>query len=264
MEKLIITATTANSWLHPDVRNWPETPDELVDEAVACAEAGAAILHLHLPRSSEATAVVSRIRARTDAIVQAGMSSYPVEDRLTDFECRPDMVSCILNHHDEHFADAHVDRLHTLQEFEEYCRLFEEYSVKPEWEVWHTGSYWNLNYMVEQGWLAGPHVLTLFFGWPGGTWSPATPDSYYFRLGHMPADCFYTVSVMGPQQRDIAILALADGGNVRVGTEDYPFLDEGVPAESSAELVEAMVRMSRGMGREVAGAAEARKILGMG
>jgi 3-keto-5-aminohexanoate cleavage enzyme len=263
MGKMIVTATTANSWLHPELKNWAETPEALVEDAVACAGAGAAILHIHLPRSSEATGIVSKVRTRTDAIIQAGMSSFPVEERTTDFECGPDMVSCILNHHDEHFVNEHVDRLHTLEEFEKYCRLFEEYGVKPEWEVWHTGSYWNLDYMVEKGWLKGPHVLTMFFGWPGGTWSPPTHDCYFFMVKHMPPDCFHTVSIMGKEQTAIATLAIATGGNVRVGTEDNPFIEEGVPARDNAELVERMVWLSRKMGREIATPEEARAILGL-
>lgn len=263
MDKMIITATTANSWIHPELKNWAETSDALVDDAVFCAEAGAAILHIHLPRGSEAVEIVSRVRARTDAIVQAGMSSFPVEERLSDFESRPDMISCILNHHDEHFPEEHVDRIHDLREFEEYCRMFAEYGVKPEWEVWHTGSYWNLRYMVDKGWLTGPHVLTMFFGWPGGTWSPPTPDSYFYRTRHMPPDCLHTVSVMGAEQTTIAALAIAGGGNVRVGTEDLPFVEQGIPAKNNAELVERMAWFSRKMGREIAAPGEARKILGL-
>ena len=141
MDKIILTATTANSWMHPELGNWAETPEALVDDAVACANVGAAILHVHLPRSDDARGVVSDIRARTDAIVQAGMSSFPIEQRLTDFESGAEMISCILNHHDEHFPQEHVDRIHDLREFEEYCRMFGEYGIKPEWEVWHTGSY---------------------------------------------------------------------------------------------------------------------------
>ncbi len=263
MEKIILTATTANSWMHPELGNWAETPEALVDDAVACAEAGAAILHVHLPRSDEARRVVEAIRSRCDAIVQAGMSSYPIAERRTDFESGAEMISCILNHHSEHFPQGDVDRIHDLREFEEYCRRFAEYGMKPEWEVWHTGSYWNLRYMVEKGWLAGPHVLTLFFGWPGGTWSPPTPDSYYYRVSHMPPDCHHTVSVMGPEQTVIAELAIAGGGNVRVGTEDNPFIEQGVPARDNAELVERMCWLADRTGREVASPGEARRILGM-
>lgn len=263
MNKLIITVTTANSWTNPELKNWAPNTDELIEDAVQCAQAGASILHVHLPRSPEASQVVKRIREKTDAIIQAGMSSYPIEERITDFEASPDMISNILNHHDEHFTGTHVDQLHTLEEFEEYSKKCKEYGIKPEWEVWHTGSYWNLQYMIDKGWFEGPHVLTLFFGWPGGTWSPPTADSYLFRVRYMPENCLHTISVMGGEQTAIATLAIANGGNVRVGTEDYPFITEGVPAKNNAELVERMVRISREMGRDVADPLEAREIIGI-
>jgi 3-keto-5-aminohexanoate cleavage enzyme len=262
MNKLIITATTANSWLHPELKNWAMTTDDLIEDAIQCAEAGAAILHIHLPRGPEAFDIVRRIRSRTDAIIQAGMSSYPIEERDTDFEARPDMLSIILNHHDEHFAEMHVNRLHPLDEFEKYCVKCREYGIKPEWEVWHTGSYWNLQYMIYKKWITGPHVLTFFFGWPGGTWTPPTPDSYFYRVRHMPPDCLHTISVMGKEQAAIATLAIATGGNVRVGTEDYPFISIGVPARNNAELIKRIVTIARFMGREVATPADARKMIG--
>ena len=52
-ENMIITATTANSWIHPELKNWAETTDELIEDVVACYEAGAAIAHVHLPRGEE-------------------------------------------------------------------------------------------------------------------------------------------------------------------------------------------------------------------
>jgi len=262
-QKAVITATTANSWLHPEVNNWATNTDGLIEDAVRCAEAGAAVLHVHLPRSGEAREVVRRLRERTDAVIQAGMSSYPVSERLTDFAAEPDLISIILNHHDEHFARLHVDQLHTLAEFEEYARMCREYGVKPEWEVWHTGSYWNLQTMIDRGWFEGPHVLTLFFGWPGGTWSPPTPDSYLFRLRYMPENCVHTVSIMGEEQTAVATTAISMGGNVRVGTEDYPFVAPGVPAKNNAELVARMARIMREMGREVASPQEVRRKIGI-
>lgn len=265
MEKMIITATTANSWLNPQLKNWAQNDEDLIKDAIQCAEAGASILHVHLPRSKKATEIVQRIREKTDAIIQAGMSSFPIEQRETDFQCTADMISIILNHHDEHFTEMHVNRLHSLEEFELYCRKCKEYNIKPEWEVWHTGSYWNLNYMIEKGWIQGPHVLTLFFNWPGGTWSPPTADYYLFLLNHMPKNCLHTVSTMssGKEQTLIATLAIAHGGNVRVGTEDNPYISDGVPAKNNAQIIARMVKLCKEMGREVADPSEARKIIGL-
>jgi len=72
--KIIITATTANSWIYPEVKNWAQTTDQLIDDVVECYEAGAAVAHVHLPRGEEVE-TVKRIRERCDIIIQAGMSS---------------------------------------------------------------------------------------------------------------------------------------------------------------------------------------------
>ncbi len=257
-EKMIITITTANSWIYPDVKNWAETTEELIEDVVKSYEAGAAIAHVHLPRGEE-TETINKIREKCDIIIQAGMSSYPIEERAPDFHAKPDMLSIILNHHDEHFKQISVNQLHDLEELEEYCLTCKRFNIKPEWEVWHTGSYWNLNYLINKGLLEPPHVLTLFFNWPGGTWSPPTADEYLHRIKYIPENCLHTISVMGEKQTKIATLSIAHGGNVRVGTEDYPFIQKGVPAKNNAEIVARMVRISKEMGRETADPSEARK-----
>lgn len=262
VEKLIITATTANSWIYPDLKNWAGNDKDLVEDAVKCAEAGAAVIHIHLPRGREVD-VVKRLRDRTEALVQAGMSSEPIPDRKGDFTARPDMMSVILNHHAEQFTEVEVNRLHPVSELEEYCKRCRDSGIKPEWEVWNSGSYWNLRYLRDKGLLDPPSILTLFFGWPGGTWSPSTPEEFLHRVHTMPDDCRYAISVMGEEQTLIAILSIARGGNVRVGTEDWPFLRPGVKAKNNAEIITRMVGLAREIGREIASPQEARKILGL-
>ena len=265
MEKMILTSTSANSWIHPDVKNWPdpESVEELIQNAVEVYEAGATIYHVHLPRDERAFDIVNGIRDNCDIIIQAGMSSFPIEQRPNDFKSKPDMISIILNHHDEHFTRMHVNAIHTLEEYEAYAIKCKEFGIEPEFEIWHSGSWWNLQYLIDKGLLTPPHVCTLFFDWPGGTWSPATADSYLFRVKYMPKDVMHTVSIMSEKQTVIATLAILNGGNVRVGTEDYPFIRSGIPAKNNAEIVKRMVTLSKEMDRDVATPSEARKILGM-
>ncbi|MFW9770993.1 MAG: 3-keto-5-aminohexanoate cleavage protein [Promethearchaeota archaeon] len=259
---LIITVTTANSWIYPELKNWAQTTDKLIEDIVKCYETGAAIAHVHLPRGEEID-TVKKIREKCDIIIQAGMSSYPIEERAPDFHAKPDMLSVISNHHAEHFPEANVDVIHDIYELEQYCISCEKFGIKIEWEVWHTGSYWNLNYLIEKSLLNPPYVLTLFFNWPGGTWSPPTADEYYHRIKYMPHDSVHTISVMGNEQSKIAVLAIQNGGNVRVGTEDYPFIKEGIPAKNNSELVHRMVKIGKELEREVADPSEARKLLGI-
>jgi 3-keto-5-aminohexanoate cleavage enzyme len=44
MQSLIIIATPNVCWLKPDV-DYPRTPEDIAEEAAACCENGAAILH---------------------------------------------------------------------------------------------------------------------------------------------------------------------------------------------------------------------------
>ena len=260
--KLIITATLANAWMYPEAKNYPETPQEMIDSAVKCWENGASIIHIHLPQRKHSQ-VIQAIRDRCDVIIQGGMSSHPIEEREELFGAHPDMISIILNHHDECFPQVEVNRLHTRAELEEYAKKCRKYNIKPEFEVWHYGSIWNLNHLIEKKLLAPPHFLTQFFGWPGGTWSPPTPEEFFHRFKYLPPDCINSVSVMSPAQDIILPLAIAMGHNVRVGTEDYPYLKKDVLAKGPSELVKKIATVSELMGRGIAVPQEARRMLGI-
>jgi len=76
----------------------------------------------------------------------------------------------------------------------------------------------------------------------------------------------YTWSVIGvgyPWQFYVGSLSTMMGGHVRVGLEDNIYLERGVLAKSSGELVAKMARIAGELGRETATPDEARKILGL-
>jgi 3-keto-5-aminohexanoate cleavage enzyme len=196
MQPLIITATPNISWLHPEV-NYPKTLEEIVKEARLCQEAGAAVLHMHAERQWKEA--ILAVRSSTEMIIQCGMSSLEIEDRMDVYYQRADMISVILNHHDEAFVEVDTHVLHPREELEDYARLTTEYGVKPEFEVWHTGSIWNLKFLIDRGVLKPPYITTLFFGWPGGTWTPPTIEEYLYRRKFMPEGCVVSVSVMGTE-----------------------------------------------------------------
>ena len=79
----------------------------------------------------------------------------------------------------------------------------------------------------------------------------------------MPPNSVHTVSVMGEDQMKWLVFVLTHGGNIRVGTEDYPFFKKGVPAKNNAEIVENYVDICGHVSRDVADPSEARKILGL-
>jgi 3-keto-5-aminohexanoate cleavage enzyme len=274
-EKLIITVTVAPTWLYTEeiaekVRErWKLTPEQLAEEIYRCYEAGASIVHIHGERpwpKEKWAEIIKLIREKCDIIIQMGLSSLSVEERRPLMSLRPDMMSVIISHHSEAFTDVSIDLLHTWDEFTAQLKLCDEYNVKPELEIWHTGGIWNLVRLLEKKMLKLPPYVTLFFGWPGGTWTPPTFEEVMYRVGHLPPGCVWSTSSMPhpvPNCLNISVLTIMLGGHVRVGTEDYPYIRPGVLAKDNAELVARIVRISKELGREIATPDEARRIIGI-
>lgn len=260
-KKLIITVTPNPSWIYPETQNHPLTPDEIADCSYDCYKAGASIVHIHA--SGQQVETSKKIKDKCDIIVQFGLSGESLEKRRPLFDAHPDMISIILTHHDEQFTNESFNILHDKQELEQYSKLCLQYKVKPEWEVWHLGAVWNLQYLKDKGLLKPPHFLTNFYGWPGGSWSPPTSEEFFHRIWNMPPDSVYSTSVMDPNQTELLLLAIANGGHVRVGTEDYPYLSPGVLAQNNAALVSKIANLAREAGRQVASPGEARAMIGI-
>lgn len=256
---LVITATPNMSWLNPDLP-FPTTPSAMAEEAKRCEDNGASIIHLH--SRTDWIPLIESVRSCTTLLVQCGMSSLQLEERSDVFAQRADMISVILNHHDEAFPGEDTNVLHPKEELVRYCEECLRSGVRPEFEVWHTGSIWNLRYILESTTLVRPAICTLFFGWPGGTWSPPTSEEYLSRRRYMPEDCALTVSVMGPERYGVLAAAIAAGDHVRVGTEDHPFTRWGEPARAS-DLVTEVAALAEALGRRVATAEQAREMLAL-
>ncbi|MGC8661123.1 MAG: 3-keto-5-aminohexanoate cleavage protein [Nitrososphaeria archaeon] len=258
MRPIIITATPNISWMNPSL-HYPHTPDEFADEARKVEKAGASILHIHAQGMWEST--IKEVRKKSGLIVQCGMSSLSITDRMEAFTNEADMISVILGHHDEAFVKQDFHVLHPREELLEYSKMFRKYGVRPEFEVWHSGHIWNLNYLINGNAIEKPYFSTLFFGWPGGNWTPPTVEEYLYRRSMMPRNSIINVSVMGKEQMKIIAAAVAIGDNVRVGTEDNPYMNGRLA--SNEGLVGQVADLSKSIGRRVALPDEAAKIIGL-
>jgi 3-keto-5-aminohexanoate cleavage enzyme len=139
---------------------------------------------------------------------------YPrtVEKIITEAElCERAGASILHTHADEAFTGLDVHVLHPREELEEYMQLCKQYRVKPELEIWHGGSIWNMRYLIDKGLLPAPYFTTLFFGWPGGSWSPPTLEEYLYRRRLLPPGSVINVSIMGPEQKTILAAAILQG-----------------------------------------------------
>ncbi len=289
MDDLIITVTVDSSMSYPGNAHMPKIEDTeaVAAEYIRAIDAGASLVHHHGVHYLEKVMasdgkrlskidiegwrdLTERIRSERDPIMQFGIASARLDEKIALMELKPDMMSFAFNVHDEFFQPDpeypanEMYSLHPRDELTAYCKAAQAHGVKPEIECFYTGAFWNLEYIRRQGLIDDPVWATLLVGWPGGAWTPPTPDSILYLTDHLPDRTNWNLSVMDTAtQWNLLPLAIAMGGHVRVGWEDNPYLPDGTLAKSNAELVEVAVRMAECIGRAVASPDEARRIVGI-
>jgi len=273
MEKLIITAALTGSRptkaMNPAV---PYTPEEIAAEAIACARAGAAVVHIHVrdpitgaPSSDPAlfAEVMARIRAGCDVLINLTTSGLHIagEDavtrRLAPVALRPDLCSLDIgsvNFRDRLFANP-PDWGETA------ARAMQAAGVKPEIEVFDVGHIHQARHLLERGLIEPPPYFQLCMGVDWGI--PATAEHLLFMQRQLPPGAVWSVLGVGRTQLPMITLGILLGGHIRVGFEDNLYLRKGVLAPGNAAFVEMAVNLAHHLQREVATPAEARAILGL-
>ncbi|HET7339560.1 MAG TPA: 3-keto-5-aminohexanoate cleavage protein [Candidatus Dormibacteraeota bacterium] len=255
----------------------PYTPQEIAEEARRAADAGAAIVHIHA-RTPEGgpdwgvetfREIQSEVRARTDLIINfsTGAVGIPAEERIAHIrELKPDIGALNMGsmnyaiysskkkafYHDHVFANP-------FRDIQFFLEAMNEAGVRPELECFDTGHIANTAPLIDMGVLRSPYQFSLIMGVLGGI--PGTARHLQNQVDTLPRDSMWQVIGIGLNQWALVASALAMGGNVRVGLEDNFYLEEGKMAQSNGELVAKAARLATDVGRPVASAAEARKIL---
>ena len=300
MSKLILTCAVTGSIHTPTMSDaLPYRPEDIADQAVDAAEAGAAILHLHArdpengrPSSDPAhyMAFLPQIKARTDAIVNlttGGSAVMTLDQRLAaPLQAEPEMCSLNMgtmnfalypmasrysewkfdwekpfleNSDDLVFKNTPRDIAGVLQ------RMGVERGARFEFECYDTGHLTMLRHFVDRGLVQGPIFLQFVFGVLGGMAPSAENLTHMKRLADQYFGTNYQFSVLaaGRHQMPLALMAAGMGGHVRVGLEDSLFISRGVLAKSNAEQVTKIRTLVEGLGREIASPAEVRDMLGL-
>ena len=297
--KVIITCAPTGAIHTPSMSPYlPVTPDEIADAAIAAAEAGAAIVHLHArePGNGRPTQdpdvfrqFLPRIRARTDAVINITSGGAPhmtVEERLQPaLQFRPELASLnmgsmnfglypMLNRFKEFKYSWERDHLansrdlvfkNTFADIEYILTSCSANGTRFEFECYDISHLYNLAHFADRGLVEPPLFVQSVMGIFGGI--GAHPDD----LAHMrrTADRLfgdsYQWSVLGAgrNQMPIARQGAGLGSNIRVGLEDSLWAGRGRLAESNAEQVLMAREIVSELGLEIATPGEARAILGL-
>jgi 3-keto-5-aminohexanoate cleavage enzyme len=248
----------------------PLTAEELGAEAARCAAAGATVIHLHVrddagvasQETERFRAAVRAIRARCDVIVQTstgGAVGMSVAERAgplgLDGADAPEMAT--LNVGTINFGDdVFMNRARDTQEMAERIRA---HGATPEIEIYDAGHVDIAARLLADGLVAPPLHFQFVLGVRGALSASERNLAFLVeRLDELGVAYTWGVAGVGRHQLPMADLAIAWGGNARVGLEDNIYLDKGVLAEGSAPLVARAAELCRVRGRAIATIAEAR------
>ena len=167
----------------------PVTPEEIINDSLAAAEAGAAILHLHArdPETGRPTqdpdafrAFLPQIKQATGAVINlttGGSPHMPVEERMRPAaELKPEVASLnmgsmnfglypMLNRFKEFKFDWERDHLensrdlvfkNTFKDIEHVLKVGNENGTRFEFECYDTSHLYNLAHFADRGLVEGP------------------------------------------------------------------------------------------------------------
>ncbi len=271
---------------HPAI---PVTPEQIANSAIEAADAGAAIVHLHVrdPETGKGSRDINLFKETVELVrnsgrnvlinLTAGMGGDLVvddenpevpaegtdlisaEERMAHVELlRPDIASLdcgMIN-----FDNANYVYIQTPNMLRAMAARYAEIGVKPEMEVFDLGHLRFANQMVSEGLIKGPPMYQVCLGIPWG--AGADSATMTAMVGQLPRDAFWSGFGISRTQMPMAAQAMLLGGNVRVGLEDNLYLEKGVPA-SNAQLVEKAVRIIHDLGGQICDADQARERLGI-
>ncbi len=140
------------------------------------------------------------------------------------------------------------------------AELTKEWGIKPELEVFELGHIRFARQMIAEGLIEEPPMFQICLGIPWG--ADQDVDTMKVMRDQLPANASWAGFGISRMQMPMAAVAVAMGGNVRVGLEDNLYLDRGVLA-SNGQLVERAIEIIERMGARAVSPAEARKKLGL-
>src|SRR5258708_5362933 len=267
MQPVIITAAMVGAEVTRSQQpHLPITPEEIVQSAVECYEAGASIIHIHV-RDSEGNAsqdgqlfreVVTGIRKRCNVISQVstgGAVWMGADERLQSIECAPDMAT--LTTGTVNFGDGVF--MNNRELVDTFARRLRSAGIVPEIEIFDVGMLDEAMRLRQMGLISDPIQFDFVMGVPGAI--GADPAHLLHMVRCLPAGSTWSVAGIGRHQLTLGVMALALGGNVRVGFEDNIYYRKGQIARSNAELVARIVRIANEMDRPGATPEQARDIL---
>jgi uncharacterized protein (DUF849 family) len=289
MAKTVITcAVTGNQTTRAQHPKLPVTPDEIAEACLGAAEAGAAVVHIHVRDPATAAPsmdlglyrdVVERIRARNTQLI-INLTSGPggrfqpseedpkiagprttlmlPEKRVVHIEAiKPDISTLDLN--TMTFGREVV--INTPDSVRRMAKIIRQAGVMPEIELFDSGDIALCRDLIADGSLQAEPLCSIVMGVKYG-FQPSI-DTVMYARALLPAGARWTAFGIGRMSFPGVAMSYLTGGHVRVGMEDAVYIRAGELSSSNQAMVEKARRIVEDLGGQIASPREAREILAL-
>ncbi|MAU96688.1 MAG: NADPH dependent quinone reductase [Fulvimarina sp.] len=267
----------------------PVTPAEIAEAAIEAARAGAAIAHIHVrdPETGKPSRDLALYRevvrlisasgvdmvlnltagAGGDLVLGSPEAPLPPDPAGTDMAGAEERLAhvaellpeiCTLDCGTMNFGEGDYVMTNTPAMLKAMAAEIKALGVRPEIEIFDTGHLVLAKWLKDQGLIDDPVMVQLCMGIPWG--APDDIPTLAALVQNLPQSWVFSAFSIGRNQLPYAALALAAGGNIRVGLEDNIWLEKGVLA-SNGDLVARAVTIAEGMGSRILSPAAVREKL---
>lgn len=297
--KVILTCAITGSGHTPSMSSYlPYTIDDVVNQSIEAAEAGASIIHLHArdPRDGRPTPdpdvfmqYLSRIKAKSDVVLSVssgGGTGMSVAQRLEGvLRAKPELATLnmgTMNYGGFTMIDKYKGKwkfdweepyleqtrrdpfVSTYTDIEYMLNVVgPETGARFECEAYDTSHLYTLAYYLDKDLIKPPIFVQTIFGTMGGIGTDVDHIVQMRRTADRLLGDAYEWSVLGAGRFQMGVVTAAAimGAHVRVGLEDSLYLGKGQLAESNADQVRRIRGILEALSLEIATPDEAREIL---
>ncbi|MEM7360932.1 MAG: 3-keto-5-aminohexanoate cleavage protein [Pseudomonadota bacterium] len=297
--KVVLTCAVTGSMHTPTMSDYlPLTPNQIRDEAIAAAQAGASVLHLHARNPEDGSPTgdpevyaqfLPAIHEATDAVINlttGGSPTMSVEERLAA-AARFEPEMCSLNMGSLNFAIFPIAKKYkewkydweegyvrnsddfifrnTFRDIETIMNTMGSKGTKFEHECYDMGHLYNLAHFLDRGLVKPPLFIQSVFGILGGIGAEIDNLMFMRRTADrlFGDDYVWSVLAAGKSQIPLVTQGVLMGGHARVGLEDSLYINPGELAKSNADQIAKITRILAEYNVDIATPDEARDLLGL-
>ena len=291
MKKLIIEARINEYMMREQGNpNIPYSPAEIADDAAACREAGAAIVHFHARKPDGAPEhgaevyadTIRRIRVASDILVHPTLGYNTMDDHrgparlrhilelASDKATAPHFVPLDMgslnvdryNPRERRFETTNQVYANPTGDLMYFAQEVRAAGLKPYLTCMNIGFLRYANAFADMGLLNEPLYMCLVMTdsiYLGG--HPATLQGLQAHLDFLPPGRHveWTSMSYGGNLFGLVAAIISKGGHVSIGLGDHPYAELGTP--TNADLIRRVVSIARECGRDIATPAQAWDIL---